>query len=429
MNKNLLFILFFSIVYTQASGFAAFGLGAQVRNTNPASIGLGGGTFFSGNSKNISSSSISSLWRSSFTRFTVHSGLNSLTINSLPDQFQHSLTYFSFLFPIGNKRVVGFGFQPVYRTNKIDIEESLQFIGADQSITGNPLIYYNKYSIDGGMSELFIQYSQMLNSKISLGMQYSLLFGTQSFDDQLYTYDVAFDTLITSELLVEEILIAEDIYYIYGENSAKTFIEKLHQFSGSAFTFEGRYVLPKHEWAFRTTVNGGIYIDKQLSRVVQDSIFIDKSKYIVSSSISEISIGYQYLVLSNLGLTLEWQNKFAFRIPQEIAIFNIMPPEEKSINFGSYLRLNNPKIGYWNNINLRGGIYLKELNFSNNKLIDYGFTLGVGIEYLNQTKAFDVSICFGNKDSQIFKGESENYISLQIGITTGEKWFMKRRRK
>ena len=126
------------------------------------------------------------------------------------------------------------------------------------------------------------------------------------------------------------------------------------------------------------------------------------NKYIVSSSISDISIGYQYLVLSNLGLTLEWQNKFALRIPKEIAIFNIMPPEEKSISLGSYFRFNNPKIGYWNNINFRGGIYLKELNFSNNKLIDYGFTIGIGIEYLNHTKVFDVSICYGNKDIQIF---------------------------
>jgi len=429
MKIILLLISFFSVGYSQASGLAAFGLGEHIRNTNPASIGLGSSTFFSGDSKNISSGSISSIWRSSSTRFTIHSGMNSLNIKPLPTQFQHNLTYFSFQFPIGNKRVIGFGLQPVYRTNKIDITESLQFIGADQSITGKPIIYNTKYSIDGGMSELFVQYSQMLKSKISLGVQCALLFGNQSFHDELYTYDVAFDTLATSGLIVEEILIDEDIYYVYTKNSKKTSIGKTYKFSGTTFAFEGRYTLPKHEWVFRTTVNGSVYIDKQLSRTVDDSLFIDKFNYIVSSSVSDIGIGYQYLILNNLGVTLEWNNKYAFNIPKEVAIFNIMPPEEKSIHLGSYFRFNNPKIGYWNNINFRGGVYLKELNFSNDRLIDRGFTVGIGIEYLNQMKALDVSICIGNKDSQLFKGEIENYISFQFGITTGEKWFMKKRRK
>jgi hypothetical protein len=42
---------------------------------------------------------------------------------------------------------------------------------------------------------------------------------------------------------------------------------------------------------------------------------------------------------------------------------------------------------------------------------------------------FDFAFRFGKKDSRLIIGEYEEYISFHIGIATGEKWFMKRRRK
>ena len=80
-------------------------------------------------------------------------------------------------------------------------------------------------------------------------------------------------------------------------------------------------------------------------------------------------------------------------------------------------------------MNLRGGFYLKELNFHENKFSDFGFTLGFGIEYLANSQSFDIALRSGKRESLIINNKYENYFSLHIGITTGEKWFMKRRRK
>ena len=124
MRKYLFLSLFLCIIYPQIGGLALFGVGEENQNTDPATLGLGNGKFFSGNSKNISSNSISSIWRSTFTQFTISTGMNSLITPSLARQFQHNLTHFSLLFPIGNKRVFGFGLQPVYRTNKVEILEN-----------------------------------------------------------------------------------------------------------------------------------------------------------------------------------------------------------------------------------------------------------------------------------------------------------------
>ena len=113
MKKYLLLLIIMGFGYSQATGFAIYGVGERTQNTDPTAIGLGNSSFFSGNSKNISNESPSSLWRSALTRFSIYSGINYLKREQFPEQYQHNLTSFSVLFPVGNKKVFGFGLQPV----------------------------------------------------------------------------------------------------------------------------------------------------------------------------------------------------------------------------------------------------------------------------------------------------------------------------
>ena len=176
MKIYFFLILITGIGYSQATGLSIYGVGEKIDNTDPASLAMGNSSFFSGNSKHISNDSPSSLWRSVLTRFTIHSGFNYLTITQFPDQHQQSLTSFSISFPVGIKKVFSFGLQPTYRANKLQIaDEDFRFIGANESITGAPIAYKNTYTIDGGISELFLLYSQKLTHNISGGIKYSLL--------------------------------------------------------------------------------------------------------------------------------------------------------------------------------------------------------------------------------------------------------------
>ena len=65
------------------------------------------------------------------------------------------------------------------------------------------------------------------------------------------------------------------------------------------------------------------------------------------------------------------------------------------------------------------------MDFTGEKYIDYGFTFGLGLEYLSNTQTLDVAIRAGKRESYILQNQEENYISFHFGITTGEKWFMK----
>ena len=77
--KILFIILFIGWSFTQSTSLSLYGVGDKSNVTDVTTIALGNSTFFSGNKYNISTNSSSSLWRSSLTRFTIHSGMNYLT--------------------------------------------------------------------------------------------------------------------------------------------------------------------------------------------------------------------------------------------------------------------------------------------------------------------------------------------------------------
>ncbi|MDP7027573.1 MAG: hypothetical protein QF380_04095 [Candidatus Marinimicrobia bacterium] len=432
MKIYFFLILITGIGFSQATGLSAYGVGEKTHNSDPASLALGNSSFFSGNSKHISIDSPSSLWRSALTRFSIHSGFNYLSTAKYPDQYQQNLTSFSILFPVGIKKVFGFGLQPIYRSNKLNItDEDFKFIGADESITGAPIAYKNTYAIDGGISELFLLYSQKLTHNISGGIKYSLLFGNQSSNDELYTYDVQFDTLSSGGLLINEFVDNEDTLYAIANYSGMTEINKYRKFSGSGISAEGRYADEKHEFVINLMLNGKINVEttNQLTMVNSYTTTNNTFENSATDFSSNFGLGYRYKILNNSGITVEIHNKSPFNIPENAVIFNIMPPREESIHFGGYYQIRNSKIGYWNNLNMRGGAYAKNLEFTDGVFKDVGGTIGFGLEYLGNTQSIDIAFRFGRKDSRLIIGEYEKYISFHIGITTGEKWFMKRRRK
>jgi len=430
MKIYFFLILITGIVYSQATGLSIYGVGEKIDNTDPASLAMGNSSFFSGNSKHISNGSPSSLWRSDLTRFTIHSGLNYLSTDQFPDQHQQNLTSFSMLFPLGNKKVIGLGLKPAYRTNKLTVkDEDFQFIGADESITGVPIAYKNSYTIDGGISEMFLEYSRKLTSHFSGGIKYSLLFGNQILKDELYTYDVVIDTSSSIGLLINDFVDNGDTLYATAVNGVMTEVNKYRKFSGSSISAEGSYSSEKHKLVLNVLIKGKTKVETTNQITVGNSTSTNTFENSATNVSSDIGLGYRYKISNNSGITVEIHNKSPFNIPENVAIFDIMPPGEKSIHFGSYYQIRNSKIGYWNNLNIRGGAYMKNLDFTDGIFRDVGATFGIGFEYLSNTQSVDLALRLGKKESRLLIGEYEEYISFHIGITTGEKWFMRRRRK
>ncbi len=430
MKIYLFLILITGIGYSQVTSLSIYGVGEKMDNTDPASLAMGNSSFFSGNSKHISNGSPSSLWRSALTKFTIHSGFNYLSTTQFPDQHQQNLTSFSILFPVGNKKVIGLGIKPTYRTNKLTVtDEEFQFLGADESPRGAPIAYKNSYTIDGGISEIFFEYSRKLTPHFSGGIKYSLLFGNQILKDELYTYDVVIDSSYIGGLLIKEFEDNGDTLYATAVNGVMTEVNKYREFSGSSISAEGRFSSEKHELVLNVSINGKTKVETTNQITVGNSTSTNTFENSSTNLSSAIGLGFRYKISNNSGITVEIHNKSPFNIPENAALFDIMPPWEKSVHFGSYYQIRNSKIGYWNNLNIRGGAYMKNLDFSDGIFRDVGATFGIGVEYLSNTQSVDLALRLGKKKSSLLIGEYEEYISFHIGITTGEKWFMKRRRK
>ena len=247
-------------------------------------------------------------------------------------------------------------------------------------------------------------------------------------------------TGITGIIIAE---IPNDNYnlFAWGNNEKITELNKFRKFSGTTFSLEGRYATNFHELIISTSFNGRMTVVTehiQISENTTEEIeyllstytpsvnrFINSSKAILS----EWNFGYLYRINRYSGLNLEIHKQYPLNIPENAALFNIMPPDQTSIHFGNYYQIQNSSVGLWNNVNLRLGSYLKELNFTGIRYLDYGLTMGLGVEFLANTQSIDLALMIGEKESIIINDEYEKYISFHIGFIKGEKWFMKRRRK
>lgn len=450
MKIIILLVLLLTSIYSQSAGLSMYAIGDDIKNSDPSSISLGGAHFFSGNLKNISLDSPSSLWRSSLTRFSINTGINRMHNYNIPYQYNHNLTSFSLHFPVGLRKVFGFGLKPLFRTNKIDLNaKSYQFISInkhnssssidfDEPVYTNQMAYLNNYSIDGGISQIFLNYSQKLSQHFSIGMEYSFLFGSQFLENILWTYDVIYSDQ-SSGIVID--MVSDSTLYALAINQKVNRLNRMRKFSGSLLSLELRWFKNKHEFAVSMSASGKMMVDTKDEIILENSIAeiaqtfsqftstTNSFTYKSNSSIYEFGLGYKYDLMDHSGLTIELHKKLPFNIPKEVVLFDIQPPGQNSLHLGYYYQFINNQIGFWNSLNMKYGVYVKELDFSGDYFLDYGITLGIGFEYLANTQSLDVAFRIGERDSRFFEGDSDKYISFNIGLINGEKWFLKRRRK
>ena len=145
----------------------------------------------------------------------------------------------------------------------------------------------------------------------------------------------------------------------YGETIN---VKKTHQYSGSEIVFEGMYATFSHELVARLGVNSPINVKTENNY----SAATESTSDVI---ISEMALGYHYKNSDHSGIILEAHVIPPFNLPDAVALFNTMPPHANSIHMGSYYQVKNPKHGFWNNLNVRCGGYLKQLDFSGRNIL------------------------------------------------------------
>jgi hypothetical protein len=98
------------------------------------------------------------------------------------------------------------------------------------------------------------------------------------------------------------------------------------------------------------------------------------------------------------------------------------------IHFGIARQFVNPKLGRWNVFNVSAGAYYIRNEHTLGNYYDTGATLGVGVEYFNRKNIVDVMLTAGNRSSPFNELSGESYLKVMLSVSTGETWFIKRRR-
>jgi hypothetical protein len=410
-NIFLILSLVVSIGFTQSSSIALRGLGVETTSIDPASIALGGSQFFSGNSKQTSISSPSSFWRSALTRISILNSYNEIEFDNQYLQKHHNFTYFGFAVPVGIKKVFSFGLSPVSRI-ELDINESdYSYIGADESPEEFPIATQSEYTFDGGISRFFSLLSVSLNEKLSFGLRWDFLFGTMVKDATSHNYSISYD----QDGIINYNLISSDV-------SSST-----QEFSGQNVLFELRYSQGRHEFVNSLELSAPLKV--RSTPYFSNSGYAEEREFEYEMNLHKIGFGYALDLSPKSGLVFEYHSKNSVSYDEDVQIFNQNSLSEKSYNAGMFFQIVNPRLGLWNQLNLRSGTYFKQYKQYDEIFNDYGLTFGLGVEFIQNMNSIDISIELGNRESVFPEYNNEKYMKITMGLTTGEKWFVKRRRK
>ncbi|NOZ09347.1 MAG: hypothetical protein GXO91_10835 [FCB group bacterium] len=400
------------ILLGQNSSLALSGLGERVRGFDPAAAGIGNSQYFSGRANGVSLTALSSLWMSPLSRIYVSTSFGFVDSRDLPAQQNQYFRNLSFIFPVGKQKAMTIGLKPATRADfyiheTLGSNPNVQF--GDQYFTS-----ITNYHAVGGLSGLYAGYASKIGENLSLGAQWTWSFGNLFQYDTLLTYSVTTDPL------------SGDVVYGNFASNVST-LQRTHRFHGQTLALEGRFRAKKNEFVFSAMMQPHLTVTtNHRYGSIGDA---PEEKYTSGLSLRSLGFGYSRVLGSTQGLTVEFHRIENENIPSSTAIFKTLSGTSNSLNLGYYKVFNNPRLSYWNTLNTRGGVYFIQLNKPAGTYYDLGITLGIGIDYIKSKNAVDLALIFGQRSSEFEEFTGEKYVSLVLGFTAGEMWFMKRKRK
>ncbi len=411
-------------LFSQSTSLALTGLGEPVQTVDPAALALGGSQYFSGRSDGVCFSSTSSLWQSALTRISMSTTFGLVETDILPQQTHQYFNQIGVNFKIGPDQQFGLGVKPWTRHDFYLLEQL-----GDHPVVQFDDSYFSsvsKFHGVGGISHFFLNYSAKVNEQYALGLQWDVEFGSQEIIDSILTYS-AYTNPETGEMT-------------YGGTPIETTaLERKNRFSGNLFQLEGRYFSDRQQIVVSAAIRTNL-------KVVSDTYFFSsgsapKTSVSEGFSLTELGIGYLVHTGENTGWIGEMHLNGSTDIPIELLLFEKNGAAGQSVSGGYFYRYDNPRIGAWNTLSGRIGAYFTRRDFNSVSISDalsnldgkayhdFGITCGLGMEYIRNSNYVDIGLKIGQRSGVFPEYETERYIELVVGLSTGEAWFVKRKRK
>ena len=434
--------IFFLISYLFSSMLEVYGTGENCNQVGAQGIGMGNIYFFSDYSNGLNTSSIATFSKSNLTRVNFAPQFSS-NIGGMDDK-DITVSSFSFSFPVGKSKAVSFGLSPYTRSEIRLLESNGYTISQNSSnFIDHALNSYSEYQFYGGISNFSTSLSVGLGENNNFAFKFNTLFGNQIQMDKIVvsTFDAFNDST--------------EYNFVEQDSTSKVV---LNQFSGYSIQFDWMSKINKHEFGISVTSMGpmNVFYRKYYDMYIYPDQYNPYERYFMNltsgddllsydpyysknikedikfipnilSRIDDIKLGYHYQI-DNRGIVFELHKDGMFQNSSlqvnDVNILNNSKPQSVSYHFGYYSRYDNSRISFFNSINLRLGAYYKEYDFdSSEEATDFALTFGIGFAINDYLNLIDVGVRVGQRNYTLF--ETENYITGNLSINIGERWFLR----
>lgn len=397
-----------------ASPYSRFGIGDLNNNSNAYFLTLGGTTIGMRNPMYINSSnpaSYSSIISQSFVfQGSVYNRYVELRTEDLNEVGNYAtIGNLAFGFPVTKWWKASFGLQPYsnigYSVNKTEIIENV----------GNTLYQYEG---SGGLNQFYVGSAFQLSKHFSVGANAVYMFGNNDRTNSIYFPDSLF---MLSSRKVRSANI-QDIYVEYGMQYHNSWENDL--FLNVGATYQNTWDLHAEETVIGETFLGDPDVSIQtvkdtVSYTNEDGSVTLPSKYGIG-----ISLGKQNRW--KVGVDYEQQHWEEFEAfgrndslvnSSRLAVGAEITPDATSIS------------SYWSRVRYRLGFryYNSYLELRNNRISEFGISFGFGLPIRNSNTMINLGAEVGKRGTTANKLIEENFITLSLGISLQELWFVKRK--
>ncbi len=421
IKKIIPLILCLSLLVGQGT-MNGFGLGHFYENQGITSAGNGLNSLVPGFQSNVSLSNPSTWHHLKYTHLSLSYSGDENTISDLPLLNRYSgLSYASWIVPIKSKGSFGLALVP-YADQRITLTDTdtTSFIAFDDTLN-----LLNSFDRSGGIMAFKVGTSYLTRKNLSVGLSLDMLFGSSRQNESIF-FDGS-SIIQTSRTRYSGVLGEVFISFVLQEKinffaSVKQTLRDLdglytekHLFddaNGNGYHDYGNpldFPLPDSVSAKDEIRLLGIHKPEQFSFGIQSKLNKQTSISFELSSIKDKGTISDYLTLP-LDDWIDHSNDFKLSL--------VRFPNDISLNLVD-------------KISIRTGLMYKSHTLAHSKTVvsEVGGSLGFGFKFRAVGNQVDLNYYIGNRKYSDNYFKTEIIQQMQVGVSLGDLWFVKRRQK
>lgn len=408
----LLFIAASSIAQQSTSSpYSLYGLGLKNFNGTVANKSMAGLSLYSdGVTANLQNPA--SYGDLKLTSFGVGTSYTSTKINAQEGTGSGKATtldYLAFAIPAG-KFGFGFGLQP-YRSVGYHVETS----GTDE-IVGD---FEQSLEGSGNVNRVYLGAGGEVLKGLKLGAEFQYNFGrleeqrtkyaTTTFSSRLinqsdisgvsYTFSAIYDYFLEEDFVIRSTVVYSASAEIKSENSQER--ATISSSGGLDFADDAELIedgsFENHSFKLPSTLTVGLSFNKIRKWFLGGEAYITKNN------------DYQDRFVDRLGVA--YTNAYGVK------------------GGGFYIPQFNSLTNYFNRITYRAGFYYDKLGLQINgtDINEFGISFGFGLPLPREFSTLDIGFEVGSRGQVTSSTIREDYFSVSLGLSLGQKWFKKRK--